>query len=326
MMDRRAFLGTLGLLAAPLAAEAQPAVKIVRIGRLSPLSRSADTPFINAFREGMRELGWIEGRTFAIESRFAEGKPERLQGLASELLRLGVEVILAGSTTGGIAAHKATTTAPIVMVTTGDPMASGLIASLARPGGNVTGVTALSQELGTKGLELLGQAMDGRGRVVVLANPTYAGTDSLLRALREASRTLSMPLQVLEVRDPQGIEPAFATIAVERPRALMVLSDPLMVTHRKRIVELAAKTRLPAMYAVRQFVDDGGLMFYGASLAEMYRHAAVHVDRILKGAKPGDLPFEQPTKFELVINLKTAKALGLTIPPALLQRADQVIE
>ena len=237
-----------------------------------------------------------------------------------------VDVILAGSTTGGVAAHKATSSAPIVMVTTGDPMASGLIASLARPGGNVTGVTALSQELGTKGLELLGQAMDSRGRVAVLVNPTYAGTDSLLRALREASRALSMPLPVLEVRDPQGIELAFATIAGERPRALMVLSDPLMVTHRKRIVELAAKTRLPAMYAVRQFVDDGGLMFYGASLAEMYLHAAVHVDRILKGAKPGDLPFEQPTRFELAINLKNARAIGLTIPQSLMQRADQVIE
>jgi putative tryptophan/tyrosine transport system substrate-binding protein len=278
-MNRRAFLGVLGVIAEPLLAEAQPAGKIARIGRLSPLSRSADAPFMNAFREGMRDQGWIEGRTFAIESRFAEGKPERLQGLASELLRLGVDVILAGSTTDG-----------------------------------------------TKGLELLGQAMESRGRVAVLVNPTYAGTDSLLRALHEAGRALSMPLQVLEVRDPRGIESTFATIGADRPRALMVLSDPVMVTHRKRIVELAAKARLPAMYAVRQFVDHGGLMFYGASLAEMYRHAAVHVDRILKGAKPGDLPFEQPTRFELVINLKTARTLGLTIPPSLLQRADQVIE
>ena len=325
-MDRRAFLGTLGLVAVPLAAGAQESGKVARIGRLSPLSRSTDTPSLDAFRQGMRELGWVEGRTFAIEPRFAEGKTERLPALASELVRLGVDVILAGSTTGGVAAHKATSTVPIVMVTTGDPMVSGLIASLARPGGNVTGVTALSQELGAKGLELLGQAVPGRGQVAILANSTYPGTDSLVRALHDAARALGMHLHVLEIREPKEIEGAFATTVREHARALMVLSDPMLVTHRGRIVELAAKARLPAMYAVRQFVDDGGLMFYGASLVAMYRHAAIHVDRILKGAKPGDLPFEQPTKFELVINLKTAKALGLTIPPSLLQRADQVIE
>lgn len=328
-MNRRRFLRGLGasLLAVPAAVEAQETgKKVARIGRLSPLSRATDGPFLEAFRQNMRELGWVEGQNLAIEARFADGKAAQLAAAASELVRLNVDVILAGSTSGGIAAHKATTSIPIVMVTTGDPMASGLIASLARPGGNLTGVTALGQELGAKGLELLAQAVPGLTRVAVLCNPTYPGTDRVLKALRDGARTLGMQLHVIEARDRRDVEAALPAASGERARALMVLSDPMLVTHRKRIVELAVSQRLPTMYAVRQYVDDGGLLFYGASLSEMYRHAASHVDRILKGARPGDLPVEQPTRFELVVNLKAARALGLAIPPSLLARADEVLE
>jgi putative tryptophan/tyrosine transport system substrate-binding protein len=328
-VNRRWFLRGLGasLLATPVSLAAQEAgKKVARVGRLSPLSRAADAPFLDAFRHGMRDLGWVEGQNLAIEARFANGTAAQLPALASELLRLNVDVILAGSTNGGIAAHKATTSIPIVMVTTGDPMAGGFIASLARPGGNVTGVTALGQELGAKGLELLAQAVPGLTRVAVLCNPTYPGTDRVLKALRDGARTLGMQLHVLEARDRRDVEAALAAASGERTRALMVLSDPMLVTHRKRIVELALDHRIPTMYAVRQYVDDGGLMFYGASLSEMYRHAASHVDRILKGARPGDIPVEQPTRFELVVNLKAARALGLAIPPSLLARADEVLE
>jgi putative ABC transport system substrate-binding protein len=328
-MHRRRFLRLLsvGLFAAPRATEAQEASrKVARIGRLSPLSSASDAPFLAAFRHGMRDLGWVEGQSYVIESRFAAGQTERLPELASDLARLKVDVIVAGSTTGGIAAHKASATIPIVMVTTGDPLASGLIQSLARPGGNVTGVTALGQQLGAKSLELLGQAIPGLVRVAVLFNPTYTGSEALVKTLHGAARGLGMQLQTVEVRHPGEIDGAFVAASGERARALMVLSDPMLMDNRKRIVELAARHRLPAVYAVRRYVDDGGLMFYGASLSSLYRHAASHVDRILKGARPGDLPVEQPTKLELVVNLKTAKALGITISPALLARADQVIE
>jgi putative ABC transport system substrate-binding protein len=329
-MDRRGFLRNLSaglLLAAPCAGEAQEATKkVARIGRLSPLSSASDAPFLDAFRQGMRDLGWVEGQNFLIDSRHAAGQTERLAELASELVRLKVDVIVTGSTTGGIAAHKVTATIPIVMVTTGDPLASGLIQSLARPGGNVTGVTALGQQLGAKSLELLGQAIPGLVRVAVLFNRAYTGSESLVRTLHEAARGMGMQIHAVEARQPGEIDGAFAAASRERARGLMVLSDPMLVDNRKRIVELAARHRLPAIYAVRQFVDDGGLMFYGASLSSLYRYAASHVDRILKGARPGDLPVEQPTKLELVVNLKTARALGIAISPAFLSRADQVIE
>ena len=281
---------------------------------------------LEAFRKGLRDLGWIEGRDFAIETRFADGKPERLPELAEQLVRKRVDVLLVGSTPGALAAKKATSTIPIVMVTTGDPVGGGLVASLARPGGNLTGVTALGEVLTVKRLELLKEAVPRVTRVAVLTNPASPYTVSFLRERESAARALGVQLQVLQAQDPTKLEQAFAAMAGERAGALMVLTDVMFINHRRRIVELAAKSRLPAVYPEREFVGAGGLMFYGASLVDMYNRAAVYVDKILKGTKPADLPVEQPTKLELVINLKTAKALGLAIPPSVLARADHVME
>jgi len=281
---------------------------------------------LEAFRKGLRDLGWIEGRDFAIETRFADGKPERLPELAEQLVRKRVDVLLVGSTPGALAAKKATSTIPIVMVTTGDPVGGGLVASLARPGGNLTGVTALGEVLTVKRLELLKEAVPRVTRVAVLTNPASPYTVSFLRERESAARALGVQLQVLQAQDPTKLEQAFAAMAGERAGALMVLTDVMFINHRRRIVELAAKSRLPAVYPEREFVGAGGLMFYGASLVDMYNRAAVYVDKILKGTKPADLPVEQPTKLELVINLKTARALGLAIPPSVLARADHVME
>ena len=318
-------LGVLCTSFAPAAQDAKPG-KTARIGRLSPLSAEADMPGLEAFRKGLRDLGWVEGRDFAIEARFADGKPERLPELAAQLVRNRVDVILAGSTPGALAAKKATSTIPIVMVTTGDPIEGGLVASLAQPGGNVTGVTALGDVLAVKRLQLLKEAVPGVTRVAVLANPVSPYTRSFLRARESAGRELGVQLQVVEAQDPAKLEQAFAAVAGKRAGALMVLTDVMFNNNRRRIVELAAKSRLPTVYPEREFVGVGGLMFYGASLVDMYGRAAVYADKILKGGKPADLPVEQPTKLELVINLKTAKALGLVIPPWVLARADQVIE
>ncbi len=327
-MKRRRFIAVVagGLLAAPLAAQAQQAGKVARIGRLSPLSAETDAPNLAAFRKGLRELGWIEGQHFTIEARFAEGKPERLAGLAADLVRQRVDVILTGSNAGALAAKRATGTIPIVMVTTGDPVGAGIVASLGRPGGNVTGVTALGQALNVKRLELIKEAVPGVTRVVALINPASPYTAPFLKEREGAARALGLEVRVLEAPDSGSFEKVFAAMASERAGALMVQTDALFITHRRRIVELVARNRVPAVYGEREFVDAGGLLFYGASFADMYRDAAGYADKILKGAKPADLPVEQPTKLELVINLKSAKALGLTIPPSLLQRADQVIE
>ncbi len=318
----------LGALVGSLVADAQEPKtgKALRIGRLSPLSAETDVPNLEAFRQGLRDLGWIEGKSFTIESRFADGKSERLPGLAVELVRRRVDLILTGSNPGALAAKKATGTIPIVMVTTGDPVGARLVTSLARPGGNVTGVTALGQMLNTKRLELIKEAVPGVTRVAVLTNPASAYTAPFLREKESAARALGLQLPVLEARDPGSFERAFAALATERAGALMVQTDAVFITHRRRIVDLAAKNRVPAVYGTREFVDAGGLMFYGATFPDMYRHAAGYADKILKGAKPADLPVEQPTKLELVINLKTAKALGLTIPPPVLARADHLVE
>jgi putative ABC transport system substrate-binding protein len=317
--------GALGLPATPRAEGPKPA-KIVRIGRLSPLSAETDATNLAAFRKGLSELGWVEGRTFTIEGRFADGKSARLSDLAADLVRQRVDLILTGSNPGALAARQASTAIPIVMVTTGDPVAAGLVASLAHPGGNVTGVTALGQVLNAKRLELIKEAVPGVTRVAVLANPASAYTAGLLMEKDATARALGLQLPVLEARDPGSFDRAFAALAAERAGALMVQTDALFITHRRRIVELANRGRVPAVYGEREFVDAGGLMFYGASLADMYRHAAGYADRILKGARPAELPVTQPTKLELVINLKAAQAIGLTIPPSVLGRADRLVE
>ena len=315
------------LVVPPIARAQEPkGGKIVRIGRLSPLSAETDARNLEAFRKGLRDLGWVEEKNFVIESRFADGQSARLPELAAELVRRPVDLLLTGSNPGALAAKNATGTIPIVMVTTGDPVVAGIVASLARPGGNVTGVTALGQALHAKRLELIKEAVPGVTRVAVLTNPVSVYTPALLKEKESVARTLGLQIPVVEARGAADLEKAFAALATERAGALMVQTDALFITHRRRIVELAARSRVPAVYGEREFVDAGGLMFYGASFAEMYREAAVYTDRILKGARPADLPVGQPTKLELVINLKTAKALGLSIPSPVLRRADHLVE
>jgi putative tryptophan/tyrosine transport system substrate-binding protein len=299
---------------------------VVRIGRLSPLSAETDVSNLSAFRAGLRDLGWVEGKTFTIEARFAEGKSERLPALAAELVRLRVDLILSGASPGALAAKRATAGIPIVMVTTGDPVRDGIVPSLARPGGNVTGVTALGQDLNTKRLELIREVVPGVTRVAVLINPASSYTPAFLKEKDGAARTLGLNIRTVEVSHPARLEESLAAMAAENVGGLMVQADPLFISYRRRIVEFVVRSRVPAVYGEREFVEAGRLMFYGASLAQMYRDAAIYADKILKGAKPGELPVGQPTKFEVVINLKTAKALSLTIPPSLLLRADQVIE
>jgi ABC-type uncharacterized transport system substrate-binding protein len=332
-VDRRAFIGTVagGLLSTPLAAGAQQAAKIARIGYLSP--NLATSPHLReAFRQGLRDLGYVEGRNLVIEYRDAEGKVERLPALAAELVALKVDVIVTegGNTVVPLAAKQATRTLPIVFATAADAVGSGLVTSLARPGGNVTGLDSLSTELVSKRLELLTQAVPGVGQVAVLWLPGVYGERTekeMLTGAEVAARGLGVRLQFVEAtRDPADFDRAFSDMTRARAGALTVLPSNLFRREHGRLLDLAARHRLPAVYPWRDFVDAGGLMSYGASLTDLSRRAATYVDRILKGAKPGDLPVEQPTKFELTINLKTAKALGLTIPPSLLQRADQIIE
>ena len=329
-MERRAFISSviLGLLTVPLAAEAQQAASLPRIGFLAPASLSDPRvpPYIRAFQEGLRELGYVEGRNIAIEFRWAEGQYERLPGLAAELVRLNVNVIVAAGPNAIQAAKQATATIPIVMAAVGDPVGTGFVASLARPGGNITGVSNMLPDLVGKQLELLKEVLPTVSRVALLGNPANPANASLERQAQDAARTLGVRLQPLWARDLREIDSAFTATKMERADALIVLTDTMLINHRTRVIDHAGQRRLPAVFGVSQFVEAGGLLAYGPSFADGYRRAAPYVDRILKGAKPGDLPIEQPTKFELVINLKTAKALGLTIPPSLLQRADQVIE
>jgi putative ABC transport system substrate-binding protein len=328
-MERRTFMAMLtgGIVAAPLAAEAQQAAKVARIGYLA---NTAALPHLReAFLQGLRDLGYVEGRNLVIEYRDAEGRLERLPALAAELVSLKVDVIVAPNTVGALAAKHATGTLPIVFTVVADPVASELVTSLARPGGNVTGMSNLSPELVGKCLELLKQAVPRVTRVAVLWQPGAVDErtekDRLKRA-DVAARALGVRLQVVEARGSADFDRAFSDMTKAHAGALTVLSSSMFLSERRRLVDLAAKNRLPAVYPAREFVDGGGLMSYGANIAENYRRAATYVDKILKGTKPADLPVEQPTKFELVINLKTAKALGLTIPPSLLGRADEVIE
>jgi ABC-type uncharacterized transport system substrate-binding protein len=329
MLDRRIFLTTVaGLLAAPLAADAQRAGKVYRIGLLQIQRRERLVPFLKAFEEGLRELGYVEGRDFVREYRFADQQPERLPDLAAELVRLKVDVIVTGTDPGTMAARQATTTIPIVMALGVEPEGAGLIASVRRPGGNVTGLLfAVGPEILGKRMEHLKEVVPGMTRVACFWNPDFPRYRALWEATEEAARRLGVTLLPVEVRDSREIEGAFARIMRERAQALVVIADSLALsTVRPEIPALAAKNRLPSSYASREAVDAGGLMSYGTSMPDLFRRAAGYVDKILKGAKPGDLPVEQPTKFELVINLKTAKALGLTIPQSLLGRADEIIQ
>ena len=313
---------TLGLFAAPLSAPAQQVGKVSRIGILANVSGGIWSPFI----EGLRDLGYVEGQNITIEFRSSEGKYERLPDLAAELVRLNVDVIVAAASENVVVAKQATRTIPIVMAGSGDPVGGGLVAGLAQPGGNVTGLSLSAPELAGKQLQLLKEIVPKVARVAVLWNPTNRASHSLVEEAKVAARSLRVQLQILEARRPDELQTAFAAMARERAGALLVFSDGMFLLQRTRITDFAAKSSLPAMYARREFVDAGGLMSYASSLGENLRRAAAYVDKILKGAKPADLPVEQPTKFELVINLKTAKTLGLTIPPSLLLRADHVIE
>jgi putative ABC transport system substrate-binding protein len=324
-VDRREFIGTVaaGLLAAPLAASAQPTGKVPRIG---VLWESTIAPRADAFRQGLLELGFKEGQDIVIETRTAEGRVGGMSTLAAELVQRNVDVILTTGTTTTQAARRATSTIPVIMTFVSDPVEAGFVASLAHPGGNITGLTNLGPELSGKWLELLKQIAPKASRVGVLMNPTTRPHRILMKDMTGAAKTLALELQSVDIRDAKALEGVLAKAKKARFDALIVLLPRASGDEQRRILEFAAMQRTPAIYHWREFVDAGGLAYYGASIQEMYRRAATYVDRILKGAKPADLPVEQPTKFDLVINLKTAKALGLTIPPSLLQRADQVIE
>jgi len=317
------------LLAAVAVAEAQQPKKVPLIGALMGTTSSFAQPYIEAGRRALRELGYVEGKNILIEYRFGEGQArERLPGLAAELVKLKVDIIVAVGDPAIDVARRATSTIPIVMVAAGDPVGGGWVASLAHPGGNITGTTFLSSELAGKRLELLKETAPKATRVAVLWNPDNPGWLPDFRETKVAGEQLGLRLQFVEARNLKELEGAFSAMIKEKATALIVLSDPWFFGRERRepIVDFATKNRLPSMYELREFVDDGGLMSYGPSLLNMVEHTATYVDKILKGAKPGDLPVQQPTKFELIINLKTAKQFGITIPQSVLYRADRVIK
>ena len=315
------------LLTVAVVTEAQQPTKIPRIGFLVGASPSSYAGRTEALRRGLRELGYVEGENIVIEWRYAEGKPGGLSELAAELVRLKVDVIVTGGA-GGVTrvAKEATSTIPIVMAMDSDPVANGFVASLARPGGNITGLATLAPELGGKRLELLKEIVPKLSRVAVLGTSTAPTSAQALREVELAAGALGVKLQYLEVLDSKDIEPAFRAAGKGRAEAVLVLPGPVFPSQRKQIADLAAKSRLPAIYPFPEFVEAGGLMTYSTSITDLFRRAATYVDKILKGRKPADLPVEQPTKFELVINLKTAKQIGLTIPQSMLYRADKVIK
>ena len=329
MTDRRAFIGTLaaGLLAAPLRVGAQQATKVPRVGVLfydAPAPSRPDAP-LQALLQGFQQVGLVDGRNIALEVRYAEGRTERFPAQAAELVSLKVGVLVAIGTPGAIAAKQATSTIPIVMIAVSDPVASKLVDSLAHPGGNITGLSLLAPELSAKRLDLLKQALPHVSRVTVLWNSANQGMMLRFRETQTAARALGVTLQSVTVQNPDDFDAAFAAMTKDRPESLLVLADTVTVSNRRRTVEFAERNRVPAIYEMREFVDAGGLMSYGISLPDQFRRGAAYVNRILKGARPADLPVEQPSTFELLINLKTANALGLTIPQLLLLRADEVI-
>jgi putative tryptophan/tyrosine transport system substrate-binding protein len=328
-VNRREFITLLGGAAAnplflPLVARAQQAEKVYRIGYLSAGSNAPELFAITS--ETLRTLGWIEGKNVVFERRYADNRLDRLSELAAELVSLNVDVIMAAGTLAPLAAKRATATIPIVMTAAGDPLGSGLVASLARPGGNVTGMSLMAPDLGGKRLELLKEVLPQASRVGILWNAANPYSALVFKETEQAAQTTGIEVQSLEVRSPDDFDDALAATIQRRVDALITVEDPLTFGHRKRIAEFAATNQLVAIYGLREFVDAGGLMAYGAHIADLQRRSAGYVDKILKGAKPGDLPVEQPTKFEFVINLKAAKALGLTVPDRLLALADEVIE
>jgi putative tryptophan/tyrosine transport system substrate-binding protein len=321
------FALALGLLAAPLTAEAQPGGKVWRVGYLMSGFREGpgSNPNLVPFSQSLHELGYVQGRNLTLEIRYAEGRTERFPALAAELVNLKVDVLVAASTPAALAAKQATSTIPIVMLAVGEPLQVKLVDSLAHPGGNVTGLSLVAPELAAKRLDLLKQALPKLSRVTVLWNSANLGMKSRFEETQAGAQSLGVALQSVTVQSPDDFEPLFAAMTRDRPESLLVLADTVTVANRQRTVDFAARNRVPAIYEARMFVDTGGLMSYGVDFSDHYRRAAIYVDKILKGAKPADLPVEQPTKFELVINMKTAKALGLTIPQSLLLRADEVI-
>ena len=332
-MNRRDFvvavvaLLALGVTAAPLAAEAQQAGKVYRIGYLSAPTRASVENALQAFLRALRELGWVEGQNLIIEYRWAEGNVERLPDLAAELVRRKVDVIVAPAGSAALAAKNATSSIPIVMIFPSDPVEMGLVASLRRPGGNITGTTFTpGPEIFGKQLQILKETIPRASRVAILSNPADPSFALQMREVEAAARSLRIRLQHVEARGPEEFDSAFAAMARERAEALLVTGTSTFLAHRSRLAELAVKGRLPTMYSFRENVEAGGLMAYAVNMADFVGRSAVYVDKILKGAKPAGLPVEQPTRFELVINLKTAKALGLTIPQSLLLRADEVIQ
>jgi putative ABC transport system substrate-binding protein len=313
------------LIAMSSVAEAQQSAKIRRIGYLTATSLSAIAARTEAFRQGLRELGYLEGKNIVIEQRHAEGKMERLPALAAELVRLNVDVIVSAGPGDTRAAKDLTSTIPIIMAQDSDPVGNGFVASLAQPGGNITGLSTLAPEISGKRLELLYDTVPKLARIAIFGRLTRPGNAQAVTEVERAATTFRVRLQYIDVEGPADLKAAFQAATKERADALLVLEAPVFINQRTQISELASKDRIPAIYSRAENVEAGGLMSYGVSVTDMFRRAAVYVDKILKGAKPADLPVEQPTKFELVINLKTAKQIGLTVPPNVLARADKVI-
>ena len=316
----------LAVLAASLGAGAQPAPR-ARIGYLESGTAAPGTPLLEAFKQGLRDLGWVEGQNIAIEVRYADGKFDQLPELATELVRRKVDLIFVSTTPAALAAKHATTTIPVVFGFVGDPVGSGVVASLARPGGNITGWTHLAgQEQAGKRLELLKEAVPGVTRIGAIWNPSNPGNAPFVKELETAAHSLKLQLQLVGVQDAKELDSAFASLVRRRAEALAVVADAMFLAPSDRIIALAARSRLPTMYPLTDLVEAGGLMAYSVNLPEMYRRGASYVDRILKGARPADLPVERPTRFYFVINLKTARTLGLTVPPSLLLKADRILE
>ncbi len=327
-MDRRTFVRTAAgaVLAKTFPANAQSSAKIPRIGVLFPGAPATAAPFVEAFRQGLREHGYVEGQNIVVERRFGDAQPERIAEIAAELVRLKVDVIVTTSDDAIAAVKRQTQTIPIVMTASTDPVGTGFVVSLARPGGNITGSSTMAPLLGAKRLELLKEAVPGLSRVAIMWDPNVRGALLEYKETEESARSLRLQLQSVEVSHANDFDRAFSALTTARPEALTVVTSALTLDNRGQIASLALKNRIPSIFGQPASAEAGGLMAYGSSAVERMRRAATYVDKILKGAKPGDLPVEQPTKFELVINMKTAKALGLTLPPSLLRRADQVIQ